>query len=133
MSAPEPGRDRPVVLVADDSATTRALYRTVLSAAGYDVVEAVDGVEALARLASSQVSLVVLDSNMPRLDGLGVIRGLRSVDATARLPVIMVTGEAEEADRVRGLDLGADDYLAKPVSTKELVARVRAHIRLSDS
>ncbi|HEY0442760.1 MAG TPA: EAL domain-containing response regulator [Candidatus Limnocylindrales bacterium] len=125
--------DRPVVLIADDDSGIRALFRTVLSAAGYDVIEAVDGVDALAKLSTTEVSLVVLDSSMPRLDGLGVIRGLRSVDATARLPVIMVTGAAEEADRVRGLDLGADDYLVKPVSTKELVARVRAHIRVSDS
>ena len=89
--------DRPVVLIADDDSGIRALFRTVLSAAGYDVIEAVDGVDALAKLSTTEVSLVVLDSSMPRLDGLGVIRGLRSVDATARLPVIMVTGAAEES------------------------------------
>jgi EAL domain-containing protein (putative c-di-GMP-specific phosphodiesterase class I)/CheY-like chemotaxis protein len=133
MTATAQIRDRPVVLVADDDADIRALYSAVLSTAGFEVVEAVDGADALAKLATLEVSLVLLDSSMPRLDGLAVIRRLRAADATARLPIILVTGAAAEADRVRGLDLGANDYLTKPVSTKELVARVRAHVRLLES
>jgi EAL domain-containing protein (putative c-di-GMP-specific phosphodiesterase class I)/FixJ family two-component response regulator len=125
--------DRPVVLVADDDADIRALFSAVLSAAGFEVIQAVDGADALARLAGTEVSLVLLDSSMPRLDGLAVIRTLRAEETTARLPIILVTGAAAEADRIRGLDLGADDYLTKPVSTKELVARVRAHVRVFDS
>jgi EAL domain-containing protein (putative c-di-GMP-specific phosphodiesterase class I)/DNA-binding response OmpR family regulator len=124
---------RPVILVADDDPAIRALYAIVLDGAGFDVVEAIDGADTLAKLAVNEVSLVILDSSMPRMDGLEVVRQLRADDATARLPIIMVTGAAAETDRVRGLDLGADDYLAKPVSTKELVARVRAHIRVAES
>jgi EAL domain-containing protein (putative c-di-GMP-specific phosphodiesterase class I)/DNA-binding NarL/FixJ family response regulator len=124
---------RPVILVADDDPAIRALFATVLTTAGYAVIQAADGADALAQVATTDVALVVLDSSMPQVDGLTVIRRLRADDATARLPIIMVTGAAAEADRVRGLDLGADDYLAKPVSTKELVARVRAHIRVSES
>jgi EAL domain-containing protein (putative c-di-GMP-specific phosphodiesterase class I)/DNA-binding NarL/FixJ family response regulator len=121
------------VLVADDDPEIRALYSAALSAAGFAVIEAVDGADALDRLATTQVSLVLLDVSMPRVDGLAVIRRLRADEATARLPIILVAGAAGEADRVRGLDLGADDYLVKPVSTKELVARARAHIRVSES
>ena len=124
---------RPVILVADDDPAVRALFSAVLDRAGYAVIEAVDGIDALAKLAATSVSLLVLDSSMPRLDGLGVLGQLRADDATARLPIIMVTGAAEETDRVRGLNLGADDYLAKPVSTRELVARVQAHIRVAES
>ena len=126
-----PGRPR--ILVADDDASVRALFSAVLTSAGFDVIEAVDGVEAIARLATTEVSLMLLDNAMPRLDGLTVIRRLRADDATARLPIILVTGAADEADRVRGLDVGADDYLIKPVSTMELVARVRAHVRVFES
>lgn len=125
--------ERPVVLVADDDLEIRALYSAALSAAGFAVIEAVDGADALARLATTQVSLVLLDVSMPRVDGLAVIRRLRADEATARLPIILVAGAAREADRVRGLDVGADDYLVKPVSTKELVARARAHVRVSES
>jgi EAL domain-containing protein (putative c-di-GMP-specific phosphodiesterase class I)/CheY-like chemotaxis protein len=124
---------RPIVLVADDDAEIRALFRAVLSAAGFDIVEAVDGADALVQLAKTDVSLVLLDVSMPRLDGLAVIGRLRAEEATARLPIILVTGAAAEADRVRGLDVGADDYLVKPVSTKELVARARAHVRSFES
>jgi EAL domain-containing protein (putative c-di-GMP-specific phosphodiesterase class I)/DNA-binding NarL/FixJ family response regulator len=133
MSGQALASGRPIVLIADDDADVRALFSAVLSSAGFDVVEAVDGVDAIAQLAKTEVSLVLLDMSMPRLDGLAVIRRLRSEEATARLPIILVTGAAAEADRVRGLDIGADDYLTKPVSPKELVARARAHIRVFES
>jgi EAL domain-containing protein (putative c-di-GMP-specific phosphodiesterase class I)/FixJ family two-component response regulator len=133
MTAEASVAGRPIVLVADDDAEIRALFAAVLSSAGFDVVEAVDGADALAQLVKTDVSLVLLDMSMPRLDGLAVIRRLRAGEATARLPIILVTGAAAEADRVRGLDVGADDYLTKPVSTKELVARVRANIRVFES
>ena len=96
----------PVVLIADDEPAIRRLYSQVLSTAGFEVVEAVDGEDALAKLATIGVSLVLLDASMPRLDGLGVIRRLRADPATARLPIILVTGSGEEANRVRDLDLG---------------------------
>jgi EAL domain-containing protein (putative c-di-GMP-specific phosphodiesterase class I)/FixJ family two-component response regulator len=124
---------RPIVLVADDDEAIRALFSAVLTTAGFEVVEAVDGEDALARLATMDVSLVLLDTTMPRLDGLEVVRRLRANERTSRLPIVLVSGAAAESDRVRGLDLGADDYLAKPVSTTELVARARAHVRAFDS
>jgi EAL domain-containing protein (putative c-di-GMP-specific phosphodiesterase class I)/DNA-binding NarL/FixJ family response regulator len=133
MTANDIASGRPVVLVADDDPDIRGLFSAVLSSAGFDVVEAIDGVDAIAQLAKTEVSLVLLDVSMPRLDGLAVIRRLRSEEATARLPIILVAGAAAESDRVRGLDVGADDYLTKPISPKELVARARAHIRVSES
>ena len=121
---------RPIVLVADDEPVIRRLYTRVLSTSGYEVVEAGDGEEAMAMLATTEVALVLLDTSMPRLDGLAVIRRLRAAEATARLPVVLVTGAGAEADRIQGLDLGADDYLIKPFSITELVACVRRHARV---
>src|SRR5688572_13425207 len=118
-----------VVLVADDDAAIRRLYSRVLARAGFRVVEAVDGEDALAQLAAIEVSLLLLDSSMPRLNGPEVIRRLRADAATASMPIILVTGSNAEADRIQGLRLGADDYLVKPVPIDELVARVRAHAR----
>lgn len=124
---------RPIVLVADDEPVIRRLYSRVLSTAGYEVVEAGDGDEALALLATTDVALLLLDTSMPRLDGLAVIRRLRADEATAGLPIVLVSGAGAEADRVQGLDLGANDYLIKPFSITELVACVRAHARVVGS
>jgi len=129
MSYEDLAPGRPVVLVADDEPAIRLLYSRVLSTAGSDAAEAVDGEDALARLAAIEVSLVLLDASMPRLDGLAVVRRLRADPATARLPIILVTGSGDEADRVQGLHLGDDAYLIKPVPINELVACVRAHAR----
>ena len=123
--APAPPR----VLVADDDPAIRRLYSRVLSTAGFEVIEAVDGEDAVARLATIEVSLVLLDASMPRLDGPEVVRRLRADAATARLPIILVTGSGAEADRLKGLQLGADEYLVKPVPIDELVARVRERAR----
>lgn len=129
MSDEDLAPGRPVVLVADDEPAIRLLYSRVLSTAGFEVIEAVDGEDALARLATIEVSLVLLDASMPRLDGLAVIRRLRADPATARLPIILVTGSGDEAERVQGLDLGVDACLIKPVPINELAASVRAHAR----
>ena len=118
------------MLVADDEPVIRRLYTRVLSTSGYDVVEAGDGEEAMAMLATTEVALVLLDTRMPKLDGLAVIRRLRAAEATARLPIVLVTGAGAEADRIQGLDLGADDYLIKPFTITELVACVRRHARV---
>jgi DNA-binding response OmpR family regulator len=120
---------RPIVLVADDEPVIRRLYVRVLEAAGYDVIEAADGEEALERVATSDVSLLLLDTSMPRLDGVDMIRRLRADEATARLPVVLVTGAGAEADRIRRLDLGANDYLIKPFSVAQLMATVGAFAR----
>src|ERR1700712_6022842 len=116
-----------LLLAEDDEASRTALARS-LERYGYRVLEAADG-EAALRLfgaARGEVDLVVLDIGMPRLDGYAVLSRLRQ---TSDVPVIMFTGRGEEVDRVVGLELGADDYVLKPYSLRELVARIRARLR----
>jgi DNA-binding response OmpR family regulator len=114
------------VLVVDDDLELAALIAYALRQAGYLVVEAHDGLEALAAAARESPDLVVLDVNLPRLGGLDVLRRLR---ATSTTPVLLLTVRAAEEDQVLGLDLGADDYMAKPFSPRTLLARVRALLR----
>jgi EAL domain-containing protein (putative c-di-GMP-specific phosphodiesterase class I)/FixJ family two-component response regulator len=117
------------VLVVDDEPAVRGLFVRALHEAGYDTLEAADGVEALELLQHHSVALILLDITMPRLGGAGVIRAVREREATRTLPVILVTAKGDLADRVEGLEAGADDYLVKPVILDELVARVRAGVR----
>lgn len=128
----------PSVLVADDDDNLRASVRASLEREGFIVLEARDGVEAreiLARPdaaeAGARPSLVILDISMPRLSGLDLLRELRSKDDG--IPVIFLTSRDEELDRILGLELGADDYLPKPFSLRELAARVRAVLRRADA
>jgi DNA-binding response OmpR family regulator len=116
----------PRILVADDEEDVRELIVYRLSRSGYDVVEARDGEEAF-RLAVDDVpDLAVLDVMMPRLDGYELTRRLRAEPATSRVPIILLTARTQEADVSQGFEAGADDYLKKPFSPDELVARVRA-------
>jgi DNA-binding response OmpR family regulator len=115
------------ILVVDDDPKTVAAVRLYLEHAGFEVVPASDGRQALAlALAEPPPDLIVLDLMLPGLDGLEVCRQLRE---TSRIPVIMLTARATEEDRLGGLDLGADDYVVKPFSPRELAARVRAVLR----
>lgn len=114
------------ILVVDDDRELRELIGFVLRQAGYQVVDAADGPAAVAQHAQEKPDLVILDVNLPGFDGFEVCRRLR---ALADTPVMMLSVRGEEADQVRGLDLGADDYLTKPFSPKTLVARVRARLR----
>ena len=119
------------VLVVDDEPIVRDVVVRYLAQAGYRTIEAADGDAALALLAEEEPNIVVLDLMLPGVDGLSLCRRIR---ARSSLPVIMVTALAEEADRLTGLELGADDYLTKPFSPRELVARVKAVLRrTSDS
>lgn len=113
------------ILVVDDDPTVRGVVADYLRAAGYEVVEAIDGPSGLA--AAEAADLVVLDLMLPKLDGLEVFRRLRSTGS--RVPVIMLTAKDSEADRILGLELGADDYLTKPFSPRELVLRVQSVLR----
>jgi len=122
---------KPRVLVVEDEATIGALLRYNLEREGFDVRDTGDGEEALTMIAEDPPDLVVLDWMLPGLSGIEVCRALRRGAATKRLPVIILTARGEESDRVRGLEAGADDYVAKPFSPKELVARVRAVLRRS--
>jgi two-component system, OmpR family, phosphate regulon response regulator PhoB len=117
------------VLVVEDEPDIRSLIVHHLERDGFRCRTAASGGEALARVRGTAPDLVVLDLMLPGMDGLEVCRRLRADPATAALPIIMLTAKADEVDRVVGLEMGADDYLAKPFSTKELVARVRAVLR----
>jgi DNA-binding response OmpR family regulator len=114
------------VLVVDDQPDIVRLVRDYLERAGFDVLAAQDGEQALQIARRSHPDLVILDLGLPGLDGLDVARTLRRDGDT---PIIMLTARAEEADRVAGLELGADDYVTKPFSAREMVARVRAVLR----
>jgi phosphate regulon transcriptional regulator PhoB len=117
------------VLVVEDEADIRDLLAFHLERDGYQVTRATTGPEALRQLRAAPPDLVILDLMLPELDGLEVCRRLRADPATATLPVIMLTAKGDEVDRVVGLELGADDYVVKPFSPKEMLARVRAVLR----
>lgn len=114
------------ILVVDDEAAIRDLVATYLRAEGFAVDDAADGGEALDRVERHPPDLMVLDLRLPTVDGFDVLREVRR---TSNLPVIVLSARAEEADKLIGLELGADDYLTKPFSPRELVARVRAVLR----
>ena len=117
-----------MILVADDDAQIRDVVRIALTQAGFAVAEAADGREALETAKSLRPDLIVLDIGMPEMDGLAVCRELRK---TSDVPILFLTARADEIDRVVGLELGADDYVSKPFSPRELVARVRAILKRS--
>ena len=118
------------VLVVDDEPEIVRLVRDYLERAGFAVAVAADGPSALRAARSARPDIVVLDLGLPGMDGLDVARELRR---DGEVPIIMLTARTEEADRVAGLELGADDYVSKPFSPRELVARVRAVLRRTDS
>ena len=117
-------RDR--VLVVDDDDVVRRLVRDGLEREGFEVHDVADGAAALAALEDPPASLVILDVNLPARGGFEVLSAIR---ANSRVPVILLTGRVDEIDRVLGLELGADDYVVKPFSPRELAARVRAVLR----
>ena len=119
----------PTVLIVDDDPNVVALTRLYLERDGYRVLAAADGARGLALARQERPQLVVLDVMLPRLNGLDVCRALRREPDTQYMPVIMLTARVEEEDRLAGLDLGADDYVTKPFSPRELAARVRAVLR----
>lgn len=116
------------ILIVDDETNLRTLVGSYLRAEGYEVVEAADGTEAVESVRRRHPDLVVLDVRMPGVDG---IEALREIRTFSDVFVIMLTARAEEADKVIGLSVGADDYLTKPFSPRELVARVKAVLRRS--
>ncbi len=127
--APDETRTRRILVVEDDATIRRGL-RDALRSEGYDVLEAADGGAGLALGLTEDPDLVVLDLMLPGLDGFEVLRRLR--EDGVETPVLVLTARALERDRVRGLDLGADDYLVKPFGLAELLARVRSRLRAWD-
>jgi two-component system alkaline phosphatase synthesis response regulator PhoP len=121
------------ILVVDDEPQIAQIARDYLDRAGFRVLVASDGQQALRLVRSEQPSLIVLDLMLPEIDGLDVTRTLRSDPATRAIPIIMLTARVDEMDRLIGLELGADDYITKPFSPRELVARVRAVLRRTET
>ena len=120
------------IFIVEDSADIAELIRHYLERAGHETAVFGSGRDALTSARRSPPDLVVLDVMLPGLDGMQVCQALRAEATTSRLPILMLTARGEEADRVRGLELGADDYVTKPFSPKELVARVGALLRRVD-
>ena len=119
-------RTTPLILVVDDDPSIRQTLTREMALAGYDAISAADGVEGKALFEERRPDLVITDLAMPRMDGLGLLAAVRKVDAT---PVLVLSVRGEEEDKVRALDLGADDYVTKPFSLRELFARVRTQLR----
>ncbi|MGB1638523.1 MAG: phosphate regulon transcriptional regulator PhoB [Paracoccaceae bacterium] len=120
---------RPTVLLVEDEPAQREMLAYNLEAEGFDVITADNGEDGLILVDENDPDLIVLDWMMPQLSGIEVCRRLKSNSKTRQIPVIMLSARAEEVDRVRGLETGADDYVVKPYSLIELMARVKAHLR----
>src|SRR5438034_7998345 len=121
------------ILVVDDEPDVLRLVSSSLKGAGFTVIAACDGAEGLAKARAEQPALIVLDVMLPEMSGLEICRTLKSEPATAPIPVILLTAKGEEIDRVVGLELGADDYVTKPFSPRELALRVKSVLRRTAS
>ncbi len=132
MSTP-PKPSRKTVLVADDEPDVLNLVAMNLQRAGFDILKAADGEQALRMARDEEPDLVILDLMMPALSGLEVAKLLKQSPSTARIPVLMLTAKSDEVDRIVGFELGADDYVTKPFSPRELVLRVQSVLRRMDS
>ena len=121
------------ILVVEDEPDIRKLVQYNLTQERFNVLEAEDGEQALKLLQHERPNLVILDLMLPGLSGMELCKLLKQRSETAKLPILMLTAKASEADRIVGLEMGADDYLAKPFSPREMVARVRAILRRSES
>lgn len=122
---------KPLVLIVEDEPAQVEMLRYNLESAGYRTITATDGAEALLRIEEDEPDLIILDWMLPGVSGIEVCRQIRAQEITPMLPIIMVTARGEEDDQVRGFDIGADDYMVKPFSPNEMLARVRALLRRS--
>src|ERR1043166_8446406 len=121
---------RGIILVADDNEGNRELLSALLSADGYGVICAADGQQALSRIESGSVDLVLLDVVMPRPTGFEICQAMKAKPETRLIPVILLTSLSSDGDRIHGIMCGADDFLNKPVNKHELLARVHSLLRL---
>ena len=121
--------DQPKILVVEDEPSQREVLAYNLKAEGFLVISADNGEDALFLVEEEEPDLILLDWMMPNLSGIEVCRRLKSRDKTRAIPIIMVSARSEEMDKVRGLEIGADDYLVKPYSVIELIARLRTQLR----
>lgn len=127
-----PGLDQPTVLIVEDESSQVELLKFNFEKAGYATRVAMDGEEGLLQAEEHNPDLIILDWMLPELSGIEVCRQLKRGESTKTIPILMLTARGEESDRVRGLDTGADDFVVKPYSVKELLARARAMIRRSN-
>ena len=113
------------IMTVDDSATVRQMLSFTLQDAGFDVVEAVDGADALAKLEQEKISMLITDLNMPKLDGIGLIREVRKDPGNRFIPIIMLTTESQESKKQEGKSAGASGWIVKPFKPEQLLAVVR--------
>jgi two-component system, chemotaxis family, chemotaxis protein CheY len=113
------------ILTADDSASVRQMVSFTIKNAGYDVVEAVDGRDALSKLNGNPIHMVITDLNMPNLDGIGLIKGIRANPAYKFIPVILLTTESQESKKIEGKQAGATGWIVKPFKPEQLVAVIK--------
>ncbi|OPX87567.1 MAG: Alkaline phosphatase synthesis transcriptional regulatory protein PhoP [Pelotomaculum sp. PtaB.Bin104] len=118
----------PRILVVEDEKSILELVRYNLEREGFSVITALDGVQGLALARSQTPDLIVLDVMLPGMNGLDVCRELRHSEQTENLPIVMLSARADELDRVLGLEMGADDYVTKPFSTRDLISRIKARL-----
>ena len=126
-------KDKPVILVVDDQPQNIELLEAYLVPQGYEIVKAANGEEALGKLLSNQIDVMLLDVMMPGMDGFEVIRRVKQENKYRnhrRLPIILVTALRETEDRIKGIEAGCDDFLSKPVDKMELLARVRSLVKV---
>lgn len=126
----EEWNDKKTILIVDDEKMILNLLSHNLSREGYNIIEASDGVEAIKIAQESKPDLILLDVMLPRMDGLSVCKRIKNL---MNIPIIMVTAKGEELDKIVGLELGADDYITKPFSVRELIARVKANLRKAEA
>jgi two-component system chemotaxis response regulator CheY len=117
------------IMVVDDCSTTRRLLGHYLTSKGYSVVFAENGIDALQKLGTDPVNMVMTDLNMPYMDGIELIKSIRSDPTWSELPVLMVTTENDETERQRALDSGADGYVVKPVTSEQIISNIRNIIK----
>lgn len=117
------------ILIVDDEQAISEIIKYNLESSGFEVELAEDGIQCLEKLEEAEFDLVILDVMMPRLDGFGALKEIRK---NSKIPVIMLTAKEDEVDKILGLELGADDYVVKPFSMRELIARVKANLRRLD-
>ena len=120
------------ILIVEDEKPIRDMVYFALGSDGYEIIEAVDGRGATEKLAEQTPHLILMDWMLPDVSGLELVRRIKRDDLTREIPIIMLTAKTEERDKIEGLDSGADDYITKPFSIKELSARIRAVLRRSD-
>ncbi|WP_173201577.1 response regulator [Geobacter sp. SVR] len=113
------------IMTADDSASVRQMVSFVLKQAGYDVIEAVDGRDALSKLAGTKVDMIITDLNMPNLDGINLIKGARALPSCKFIPIIMLTTESQDAKKQEGKAAGATGWIVKPFKPEQLLAVVK--------